>query len=68
VKIRFESSFEKYLGKIRAIILDFKQCSGRITRLFRLGDYRIGIEVVNDEIIFARVLHRNIFPNPKEVE
>ena len=24
----------------------------------RLGDYRIGIEVVNDEIIFTRFLHR----------
>lgn len=24
----------------------------------RLGDYRIGIEVVEDEIIFVRVLHR----------
>ena len=24
----------------------------------RLGDYRIGIEVVEDEVIFVRVLHR----------
>jgi mRNA interferase RelE/StbE len=24
----------------------------------RLGDYRIGIEIVNDEIIFTRFLHR----------
>jgi len=24
----------------------------------RLGDYRIGIEVVDDEVIFARILHR----------
>ena len=24
----------------------------------RLGDYRIGIEVVEDEIIFVRILHR----------
>lgn len=24
----------------------------------RLGDYRVGIEMTNDEIIFLRVLHR----------
>ena len=24
----------------------------------RLGDYRIGIEVVDDEVIFVRILHR----------
>jgi len=24
----------------------------------RLGDYRIGIEVVEDEIIYVRILHR----------
>lgn len=24
----------------------------------RLGDYRIGIEILNDEIIFTRFLHR----------
>jgi mRNA interferase RelE/StbE len=24
----------------------------------RLGDYRIGIEVVEDEVIFVRILHR----------
>jgi mRNA interferase RelE/StbE len=24
----------------------------------RLADYRIGIEIINDEIIFARFLHR----------
>jgi mRNA interferase RelE/StbE len=24
----------------------------------RLGDYRVGIEVVEDEVIFVRILHR----------
>jgi mRNA interferase RelE/StbE len=24
----------------------------------RLGDYRIGVEVVEDEVIFVRILHR----------
>ncbi|MBC8492972.1 MAG: type II toxin-antitoxin system RelE/ParE family toxin [Anaerolineae bacterium] len=24
----------------------------------RLGDYRIGIEVIEDEVIFVRILHR----------
>jgi len=24
----------------------------------RLGDYRIGIEVVEDEVVFVRILHR----------
>ena len=24
----------------------------------RLGDYRIGIEVIGDEVIFVRILHR----------
>jgi mRNA interferase RelE/StbE len=28
----------------------------------RIGDYRVGIEVVGDEVIFVRVLHRkNIY-------
>ncbi len=77
MKIRFESSFEKdlrkikdkkTLAKIKAIVLEIKQ-SNRLMDVnsllklrgyetfyrIRLGEYRIGMEVVNDEVIFARV-------------
>lgn len=39
----------KSLGKLRGYPTFFR---------IRIGDYRIGLEVLNDEIIFVRVLHR----------
>ena len=80
MNVRFESSFEKDLGKIKDrkllikikdTVLEVRQASRPtdVTSLLklqgyqtyyriRLGDYRIGIEIINDEVIFARVLHR----------
>ncbi len=39
----------KHLSKMRGYATFYR---------LRLGDYRIGIEVVEDEIIFVRILHR----------
>ena len=39
----------KHLSKMRGHVALYR---------LRLGDYRIGIEVVEDEVIFVRVLHR----------
>ena len=40
-------------------ILNISKLSGYDTYYrLRVGDYRIGLEVVGDEIIFARILHR----------
>ncbi len=39
----------KHLSKMRGYATFYRH---------RLGDYRIGIEVVEDEIIFVRILHR----------
>ncbi len=80
MNIRYESSFEKELRKIRdkdllqkikgAInevkeakntkdINSLKKLKGYETFYrIKLGDYRIGIEIVQDEIIFTRFLHR----------
>ena len=59
------------LTRLKQIILTCKQCEslGEINGLkkmqgydsfyrIRLGDYRIGIEVFENEIIFVRFLHR----------
>jgi mRNA interferase RelE/StbE len=61
----------KHLEKVKEIIIACKKANNlselsQIKKLqgyesyyrIRLGDYRIGIEVVNDEIIFTRFLHR----------
>ena len=43
------------LGEIRHL----RKMSGYTTLYrLRLGDYRIGIEVIDQEIIFVRILHR----------
>jgi mRNA interferase RelE/StbE len=39
----------RHLGKMRGYATFFR---------LRVGDYRVGIEVVEDEVIFVRVLHR----------
>lgn len=39
----------KHLSKLRGYATFYR---------LRLGDYRIGIEVMEDEIIFVRILHR----------
>jgi mRNA interferase RelE/StbE len=59
------------LEKLKQVILACKQVEtlGEINNLkkmqgydgfyrIRLGDYRVGIEVLENEIIFARILHR----------
>ena len=59
------------LARLKQIILNCKQAESlseiiNIKKLqgydsfyrIRLGDYRIGIEVIENEIIFARFLHR----------
>lgn len=59
------------LEKLKQVILTCKQAEflGEITNLkkmqgydgfyrIRLGDYRVGIEVLGNEIIFVRFLHR----------
>jgi mRNA interferase RelE/StbE len=59
------------LAKLKQIILNCKQADSlaQITNIkklqgydsfyrIRLGDYRIGIEVIENEMIFARFLHR----------
>jgi len=61
----------KLLAKIKAVVIEC-QAANNLTELknikklqgydtyyrIRLGDYRLGLEVVNDEIIFSRFLHR----------
>jgi mRNA interferase RelE/StbE len=39
----------KHLSKMRGYATLYR---------LRLGDYRIGIEVIEDEVIFVRILHR----------
>ncbi|GAB4534290.1 MAG: type II toxin-antitoxin system toxin RelE3 [Anaerolineae bacterium] len=39
----------KHLSKMRGYTTFYR---------LRLGDYRIGIEVIEDEVIFVRILHR----------
>ena len=59
------------LEKLKQVILTCKQSEslGEITNLkkmqgydgfyrIRLGDYRVGVEVLGNEIIFVRFLHR----------
>jgi mRNA interferase RelE/StbE len=80
MKIRFESTFEKYLKKIKdnKIFQRLKYIIEAIRELgepfsmpnlkkmrgydtfyrIRTGDYRIGIEIIDDEVIFTRILHR----------
>lgn len=61
----------KLLAKIKEVIIDCKAAEN-LTELknlkklqgydtfyrIRIGDYRVGIEVLNDELIFTRFLHR----------
>lgn len=61
----------KLLAKMKEVIIDCK-AADNITELkhlkklqgydcfyrIRIGDYRVGIEVLNDELIFTRLLHR----------
>ena len=80
MKIKFESSFEKDLKKIKNNKLfqrikniiqevkevdepyfmpNLKKMKGYDTFYrIRTGDYRIGIEIIDDVVIFARILHR----------
>jgi mRNA interferase RelE/StbE len=39
----------KHLSKMRGYVTLYH---------LRLGDYRIGIEVIEDEVVFVRILHR----------
>ncbi len=62
---------QKLLNKIKEIVDECKSASSlsELNQLkkmqsydsfyrIRLGEYRIGIEIVDDEIIFTRLLHR----------
>jgi mRNA interferase RelE/StbE len=62
---------QKLLNKVKEIIEDCKSVNtlseiNHIKKMqgydsfyrIRLADYRIGIEIINDEIIFTRFLHR----------
>ena len=62
---------QKLLNKVKEIIEDCKSASSlsdmnHVKKMqgydnfyrIRLGEYRIGIELVDDEIIFTRFLHR----------
>lgn len=61
----------KLLAKIKEIIIECKTAQSlnelkNVKKLqgydtfyrIRIGDYRVGIEVLNDELIFTRFLHR----------
>lgn len=43
------------IGQVRSLR---KMQGWEIYYRIRLGDYRIGIEIVNEKVIFVRVLHR----------
>jgi len=80
VDVRFETSFEKDLKKVkdknllkrvRETIDEVKKAQdlGDVKSLsklkgyktfyrIRLGDYRIGLDVAEDKVIFTRILHR----------
>ena len=80
MKIRYESSFERDLKRIRdkKILTQIKQVLEEIKQAddldslrnlkkmkgydtfyrIRLGDYRMGIEVLEDEVIITRLLQR----------
>ncbi len=49
VKAATELSGIKNLGKMRGYVTFYR---------IRLGDYRIGIEASENEVIFVRILHR----------
>jgi mRNA interferase RelE/StbE len=62
---------DKLLAKIKEIIIECKTAQSlnelkNVKKLqgydtfyrIRIGDYRMGIEVLNDELIFTRFLHR----------
>lgn len=47
------------VATVLADIRDVKKMQGYATFYrIRLGDYRIGLEVVDGEVIFVRILHR----------
>lgn len=62
---------KKLLSKIKEVILECKavQTLNEVKNIkkmqgyqtfyrLKIGDYRIGIEIINDELIFVRFLHR----------
>jgi len=62
---------KKLLSKIKEVILECKavQTLNEVTNIkkmqgyqtfyrLKIGDYRVGIEIINDELIFVRFLHR----------
>jgi mRNA interferase RelE/StbE len=62
---------KKLLSKIKEVILECKavQTLNEVKNIkkmqgyqnfyrLKIGDYRVGIEIVNDELIFVRFLHR----------
>jgi mRNA interferase RelE/StbE len=59
---------KKLLSKIKEVILECKavQTLNEVKKMqgyqtfyrLKIGDYRVGIEIINDELIFVRFLHR----------
>jgi mRNA interferase RelE/StbE len=59
---------KKLLSKIKEVILECKavQTLNEVKNMqgyqtfyrLKIGDYRVGIEIINDELIFVRFLHR----------
>jgi mRNA interferase RelE/StbE len=62
---------KKLLSKIKEVILECKavQTLNEVKNIkkmqgyqtfyrLKIGDYRVGIEIINDELIFVRFLHR----------
>ena len=71
MEVFYESSFAKDLKRVRDVLEQVKAAQelGEISNLkklqgyesyfrIRLGDYRIGIEVEKQTVIFVRILHR----------
>ena len=71
MEVFYESSFAKDLKRVRDVLEQVKAAQelGEISDLkklqgyesyfrIRLGDYRIGIEVEKQTVIFVRILHR----------
>jgi len=61
VETYFEASFEKDVKQAKTLrdIANLKKLKGSETYYrIRFGKYRIGLEMTNNTVIFARCLHR----------
>jgi mRNA interferase RelE/StbE len=61
VQIKYEARFEKDLKIIQDtnLLKRIKKLKGHDSFYrIKIGDYRIGFEMVNEELILTRILHR----------